>query len=257
MPTALIVDDEPTASLRLRTLLSDHKEIEVLGEVRGVAAASKFLKERSPDILFLDVELPGGSGLKLLDELSAQTHICFITAHPQYAVTAFEVGAVDYLLKPIDRMRLGVAVGRLLRAIRVAELLPTTSPADDSTTSPAAEWGKEGDASLVVTLRGGKKSILRRDDILWIEGQGKYTRVCLVGERKPATVRRSLAEWGGFLPVDLFPRLGRSQIIRLARLSLVTWKSREETVLSFTGSAEVLSVGRAAANKLRELCDGE
>lgn len=251
MPTALLVDDEPSASLRLRELLSAHKEIEVLGAVRSVAQASRVLKEQAPDILFLDVELPGGSGLKLLAELSDRTHVCFITAHPQYAVTAFEVGAVDYLLKPIDRMRLGVAVGRLLRAIRVAQLLPTTGSAADST--PPSEWGKERESTFVVTLRGGEKAILRRDDILWIEGLGKYSRVCLAGERKPAIVGRSLAEWMEILPADMFPRLGRSQIIRLARLALVTWKSREETVLSFTGSPEALPIGRSAAARLREL----
>lgn len=255
MPTALLVDDEPSASLRLRGLLSAHKEIEVLAAVRSVAQASRVLKEQAPDILFLDVELPGGSGLKLLAELSDRTHVCFITAHPQYAVTAFEVGAVDYLLKPIDRMRLGVAVGRLLRAIRVAELLPATGSAAEST--PPAEWGKERESTFVVTLRGGEKAILRRDDILWIEGLGKYSRVCLAGERKPAIVGRSLAEWMEILPADMFPRLGRSQIIRLARLALVTWKSREETVLSFTGSPDALTIGRSAAARLRELSAAE
>lgn len=251
MPTALLVDDEPSASLRLRELLSAHHEIEILAAVRNVAQASRVLEEHAPDILFLDVELPGGSGLKLLSELSDRTHVCFITAHPQYAVTAFEVGAVDYLLKPIDRIRLGVAVERLLRAIRVARLLPATSLVAEST--PSVEWGKEAESTLTVTLRGGKKAILRRDDILWIEGLGKYSRVCLTGERKPATVRRSLAEWAEVLPADLFPRLGRSQIIRLARLSRVTWKSREETVLSFTGSSDTLPIGRSAAARLREL----
>ena len=255
MPTALLVDDEPSSSLRLTELLAAHREIEVLGAARSVAEASKLLQDHAPDILFLDVELPGGSGLKLLAELTERTHVCFITAHPQYAVTAFEVGAVDYLLKPIDRMRLSLAVGRLLRAIRVAQLLPATDPAADST-SPV-EWSAEGESTVAVTLRGGKKAILRRDDILWIEGLGKYSRLCLAGERKPATVRRSLAEWAEILPADLFPRLGRSQIVRLARLSLVTWKSREETVLSFSGSDERLPVGRAAATKLRELRGGE
>lgn len=251
MPTALLVDDEPSASLRLRELLSAHHEIEILGAVRSVAQARGMLEEQAPDILFLDVELPGGSGLKLLPDLSDRTHVCFITAHPQYAVTAFEVGAVDYLLKPIDRIRLGLAVGRLLRAIRVTELLPKTVPRGESDTPPA--WGRDGAPTLAVTLRGGKKAMLRRDDILWVEGLGKYSRVCLAGEKKPATVRRSLAEWADVLPADLFPRLGRFQIIRLSRLSLVTWKSREETVLSFTGGPDTLSIGRSAAARLREL----
>lgn len=255
MPTALLVDDEPTASERLGALLSAHREIEVVATARSVSQASKLLKQHAPDILFLDVELPGGSGLKLLSELDDRTHVCFVTAHPQYAVTAFEVGAVDYLLKPIDRMRLAVAVRRLLRAIRVAEAVPDAGPAGDPATPPV-KWSQEGEATIVVTLQGGRKARLRLDEILWIEGSGKYSRVCLSGQRKPATVRRSLAEWGESLPAETFPRLGRSQIIRLARLSLVTWKSREETVLSFAGSPELLSVGRTAAAKLRELWSG-
>jgi len=255
MPTALLVDDEPPASQRLGELLSAHREIELVATARSVAPASKRLKQHAPALLFLDVELPGGSGLKLLSELEHRTHVCFVTAHPQYAVTAFEVGAVDYLLKPVDRMRLAVAVGRLLRAIRMAEVVPDAGQSGDPAT-PEVEGSQDGDATIVVTLQGGRKARLRRDEILWIEGLGKYSRVCLVGQRKPATVRRSLAEWGESLPVEVFPRLGRSQIIRLARLSLVTWKSREETVLSFTGSPEMLSVGRSAAAKLRELCGG-
>jgi len=254
MPTALLVDDEPSSSQRLADLLSAHGEIEVVGAARSVAQASKLLVQHVPDILFLDVELPGGSGLKLLPELTARTHVCFITAHPQYAVTAFEVGAVDYLLKPIDRMRLGLAVERLLRAIRVTQWLPANGVGEDP--AAFAAWGRGGESTFAVTFRGGKKAILRRDDILWIEGLGKYSRVCLAGERKPATVRRSLAEWAAALPADLFPRIGRSQIIRPAKLSLVTWKSREETVLAFNGSTEVLTIGRAAAAKLREWCEG-
>ena len=110
----------------------------------------------------------------------------------------------------------------------------------------------------MIPLRdGGAKTVIRCDDILWIEGMGNYSRVCVVGDGKPMLVRRSLAHWEKDLPEKDFARLGRSQLIRPARLALVTWQSRSETVLTFTGSSETLTIGRASAARLRELTDAK
>ena len=86
---------------------------------------------------------------------------------------------------------------------------------------------------------------------------GNYSRVCLAGDGKPMLVRRSLAQWEKDLSQTDFARLGRSQLIRLERLSMVTWESRDETVLSFVGSSETLTIGRAAAARLREITDSK
>ena len=104
---------------------------------------------------------------------------------------------------------------------------------------------------------GGAKTVIRSGDILWIEGMGNYSRVCLVGNGKPMLVRRSLAQWEKDLSQTDFARLGRSQLIRFSRVALVTWQSRSETVLSFVGSSESLTIGRAAAARLREITDSK
>jgi two-component system LytT family response regulator len=248
MPTALLVDDEPSASARLGDLLAAYEEIEVLGAVRSVELAVAFIEGRAPDIVFLDVEMPGGSGLSLLEKLPAETEVCFVTAYSKYAVSAYDFGAVDYLVKPVDPDRLEVAVTRILRACGNK----TAAPSPESSDSPAKSLA----ATFVIPLRdGGAKTVIRCDDILWIEGMGNYSRICVAGDGKPMLVRRSLAQWEKDLPEKTFSRLGRSQLVRPERLALVTWQSRSETVLTFTGSTETLTIGRASAARLREITD--
>ena len=250
MPTALLVDDEHSASARLGDLLAAYGEIEVLGAVRSVELAVAFIEERVPDIVFLDVEMPGGSGLSLLEKLPAETEVCFVTAYAKYAASAYDFGAVDYLVKPVDPDRLEVAVTRILRAFGSK----TAAPSRESSDSPA----KATAATFVIPLRdGGAKTVIRCDDILWIEGMGNYSRVCVAGAGKPMLVRRSLAHWEKDLPEKDFSRLGRSQLVRPGRLALVTWQSRSETMLTFTGSSETLTIGRAAAARLREIIDSK
>ena len=250
MPTALLVDDEPSASARLGDLLAAYGEIEVLGAVRSVEQALAFIAGKAPDIVFLDVEMAGGSGLSLLESLPAETEVCFVTAHPHYAVSAYDFGAVDYLVKPVDPDRLEVAVNRILRAF--GSETPQVTPPVSESPAPA------GSAMFVIPLSdGGAKTVIRSGDILWIEGMGNYSRVCLAGDGKPMLVRRSLAQWEKDLSQTDFARLGRSQLIRLERLSMVTWESRDETVLSFVGSSETLTIVRAAAARLREITDSK
>jgi two-component system LytT family response regulator len=215
-----------------------------------VEQAVASIEERVPDIVFLDVEMPGGSGLSLLETLPAETEVCFVTAYSKYAVSAYDFGAVDYLVKPVDPDRLEVAVTRILRAFGSK----TAAPSLESSDSPA----KSRAATFVIPLReGGAKTVIRSDDIRWIEGMGNYSRVCVAGDGKPMLVRRSLAQWEKDLSKTDFARLGRSQLVRLERLALVTWQSRDETVLTFTGSSETLTIGRASAARLRELTDAK
>jgi two-component system LytT family response regulator len=250
MPTALLVDDEPSASARLGDLLAAYGEIEVLGAVRSVEQALAFIEGRAPDIVFLDVDMPGEKGLSLLEKLPAETEVCFVTAFSQYAVSAYDFGAVDYLVKPVDPDRLEVAVSRILRAFGSK----TAAPSRESSDSPAKSLA----ATFVIPLRdGGAKTVIRCDDILWIEGMGNYSRICVAGAGTPMLVRRSLAQWEKDLSQTDFARLGRSQLVRPARLALVTWQSRSETVLTFTGSSETLTIGRASAARLRELTDAK
>ena len=251
MPTALLVDDEPAARRRLAELLALHPRIEVIGMVESVEEARIFLAARIPDIVFLDVEMPRGSGLGLLESLPDSVGVCFVTAYPEYAVDAFDFGAVHYLLKPVDPLRLDRAITRLLKA-DASSLGP----------EPGIEAGRktEGEADTdnklsIVASQTGEKMILQLHDILWIEAMGNYSQVCNGLGRIPLVFRRSLGQWEALLPAGKFVRVGRSHLIHLGRIALVRWKSRDETFLFFEGSEQRLSIGRHAAIRLRELLD--
>jgi two-component system LytT family response regulator len=113
MLAALLVDEEPLAIERLRRLLKGHARIEVVAVAGSVREARARLDERPPDVVFLDVEMPGGSGLDLLPAVPSGTQVVFVTAHETYAVEAFAVSALDYLVKPVDAERLSETVRRL------------------------------------------------------------------------------------------------------------------------------------------------
>ena len=255
MPTALLVDDEPAARRRLAELLALHPRIEVIGMVESVEEARIFLAARIPDIVFLDVEMPRGSGLGLLESLPDSVGVCFVTAYPEYAVDAFDFGAVHYLLKPVDPLRLDRAITRLLKG-------DASSLGPEPAIEAGIEAGRktEGEADTdhkvsIVASQTGEKMILQLHDILWIEAMGNYSQVCNGLGRIPLVFRRSLGQWEALLPAGKFVRVGRSHLIHLGRIALVRWKSRDETFLFFEGSEQRLSIGRHAAIRLRELLD--
>ena len=247
MRTALLVDDEPAARRRLAELLAAYPQIEVIGMVESVEDARIFIAARIPDIVFLDVEMPRGSGLSLLEWLPESVRVCFVTAYPQYAVDAFDFGAVHYLLKPVDPLRLDRAITRLLKD----DASGAGPEPDIEVVIEAANNSKVS----VVASQTGEKVVFQLHDILWIESMGNYSQVCTGNGQIPLVFRRSLGQWEALLPVGKFVRIGRSQLVQLGRIALVRWKSRDETALFFEGSEQRLAIGRHAAIRLRELLD--
>jgi two-component system LytT family response regulator len=247
MRTALLVDDEPAARRRLAELLAAYPQIEVIGMVESVEEARIFIAVRIPDIVFLDVEMPRGSGLSLLEWLPESVRVCFVTAYPQYAVDAFDFGAVHYLLKPVDPLRLDRAITRLLKD----DASGAGPEPDIEVVIEAANNSKVS----VVASQTGEKVVFQLHDILWIESMGNYSQVCTGDGQIPLVFRRSLGQWEALLPVGKFVRIGRSQLVQLGRIALVRWKSRDETALFFEGSEQRLAIGRHAAIRLRELLD--
>lgn len=227
----LIVDDEPAARQRLRVLLTAHPEIEVVGEVGSVAEASAFVEEQAPQLVFLDMEMPGGSGLGLERHLNKATRTVFVTAYPDYALKAFQFGAVDYLLKPVDPDRLAITIERLLGG--VPDIVPP------------------GPSIIDCMGISGQIERIPLDDILWIESFQNYTRVYLANAVKPSLCRQTMAAWEALLPADLFVRTGRTEIIHSARIRAVRWNSRAETSVSFNSSTWLLQLGRASALRLK------
>ena len=261
MITALLVDDEPRANDRMQQLLAAHPEIAVSGIAGSVAEARALLETNPPDVVFLDVEMPGGSGFDLLKNVPDATQVVFVTAREKYAVQAFAAAALDYLVKPVDPERLADTIARIqkqtasTRAQPAGEREPGTDALDADESAAVAALGL-GDV-LSVPLAGKTASLaVTVGDICWIESLRNYTRVAL---KPPAGVlffRRRLTYWDKVLPANLFARVGRSNIVQVAAIEQIEWASRNETMATFGEGVEPLALGRLPGTRLREILGG-
>lgn len=261
MFTALLVDDEPLARERMRELLAVHPVIEISGAVGSVGEARAFLENRPPDVVFLDVEMPGGSGFDVLESVPDATQVVFVTAREKYAVQAFAAAALDYLVKPVDPERLAETVARL-RKQGAGGRPPDAADAGDAGRDglDADEAGARVlglDDSVSVPLAGKTTStVLVVGDICWIESLRNYTRVALKGPPRVVLFRRRLSEWDAMLPAGPFARVGRSSLVQLAAIDQIEWNSRSQTRVTFGDGVEPLALGRLPAMRLREILGG-
>lgn len=246
MISALLIDDEAAANQRLRWLLEAHPDVEILGEVESVAEAIEFLAEQEPDVIFLDVNMPGGNGLELLPELDeSRVAVVFVTAHQKYAVPAFDAGAVDYLVKPVNPRRLALMIPRLLAAVAQRK---------QATAAEAAKTTLKLDDTISFAVSGSKElKFCQISEIVWIEAMQNYSRIQLKNHPAALATRRSLGEWEALLGEPFFYRLNRSLIIQVAAMRLTLWNPRSQSLLTFDGVAEQLPVGRHAAARLKEI----
>jgi len=232
--TAVLVDDEAPARERLTDLLAAHPQIEIVGQAEDVASAADLCARLRPALLFLDVQLRGEQGFDLLPHLTYAPEVVFVTAHDRYAVRAFEVNALDYLLKPVHPDRLAAALKRLGAAER-----------DDRPASRLAE-------SDLVSLRTDRGlRVVPLLSITHIEADENYTRVHVKGSA-PAFVRRAMSEWEQLLPDGQFLRLTRSLIVQLRAVREVRPLSRDEVQVVIAGQAEPVTFARRAALRLRQ-----
>ncbi len=201
---ALIIDDERLARSELRRLLKDFQEIEIVGESRNADEAFAQIQELQPDLLFLDVQMPGDNGFQLLERLDTAPLVIFTTAYDKYALKAFEVNALDYLVKPIAPERLGAAIAKVLsRVANVEASGPGISGRKQVAESNQQVFVRDGDHCWFVALK----------DIVLLESEGNYTRL-LFGTNRPLLLR-SLNYLQSRLDSRLFFRANRRQIINL------------------------------------------
>jgi two-component system, LytTR family, response regulator len=186
---ALIIDDERLARVELKRLLGAHPEVEVVGEARSGEEALAMIAKLDPDLIFLDIQMPGMTGFDLLERLDDLPQVIFTTAYDEYALKAFEVNALDYLLKPVIPARLAAAIARVR---------PQTEPAR---------------LEQVFVRDGDRCWIVRLPEIFLLESEGNYTRVYF-GRERPL-IRRSLNALEGQLDPAMFFRAGRKEIVNL------------------------------------------
>jgi two-component system LytT family response regulator len=196
---ALIVDDEREVANALRLLLTyTCPDVEVIDVCHSVVDAIKSFKIKLPDILFLDIEMPGGNGFDLLEVIDKDKlpHIIFTTAHSEYAIRAIKSGAVDYLLKPIDPDELVTAVDKV-RKVKNSEL--KSKPA------------QKGSVAIPVTTSKGIM-FLNKEDIIFIKAEGRYSQL-FCRDEKSYTVCKNIGEYEEELSADFFFRVHKSYII--------------------------------------------
>jgi len=251
MITALIVDDEPSAIERLAELLEQFPEVVVIGTASDVADAGRFLAGRTPDVVFLDVNMPDGTGFDVVPRVPDSCSVVFVTALSERALDAFRVGAVDYLRKPVDRDRLAVTIDRLLKRTAPGRLSPPEPPPAGAGPGVAAGAGAPGTVPIVPA--GGRDAeTVPLAEIAWVQASRNYSRVQLAG-RRPLLVRRTMAEWDELLPAIAYGRLDRSLIVNVALIQATQWQSRHQSLIFFRGVVEPLPIGRAATLRLKSL----
>lgn len=206
-----IVDDEALARKRMRQLLSEEPGIEILGESSSGVEALSILSEQKPDLLFLDVEMPGLNGFELLERLALSGRtipaVVFVTAHPEFSLKAFEAAAHDYLLKPTSRQRLRACLER------VRSRLPASNARSASESELRGEESVEAALRRIAVRRHEKVVYVDVAEIDWVEAAGNYV-VIHCGTHSDI-LRETLGDIEKQLPSDRFVRLSRSALVRI------------------------------------------
>jgi len=233
--SVLIVDDERLAREKMRGLLGKHWNVRIAGEARNADEAEKMITETRPDLIFLDIQMPGGSGFDLLERLEDPPFVIFVTAYDRFAIRAFEVNALDYLVKPVDPGRLEGSLKRIT----------------SKTYAPGEMGGSLSQSDRVFLNTGKKNHFLPVMKIAAITADKNYTIVIdIKGMRY--MVRFSLKDWERRLPENVFAVLDRSLIINRHHIQSWTTKSRGAEVF-LAGISTPFCLGRTGYQRFKEL----
>lgn len=247
MIRAVLVDDEPLARERLRTLLNGEADIALVAECGDGASAVEVVEREAPELLFLDIQMPELDGFEVIQAIaSPPPAIIFVTAYDTFALRAFEVAAVDYLLKPIDPERFRVALGRArakVTGLRGSESETVKLLIDH------IHREQRGPQRFVVRM-GSKVSFVRADDVEWIEADGNYAKLFARG--RVHLVRETMNSIEGRLDAAKFVRVHRSVIVQVDAIANMEphlhgeWEIRMRDGTNFTSS-------RTHSERVREL----
>ena len=231
----LIVDDERLARRDLISLLMEHSHLTVVAEADDVPSAVKAVQEENPDIIFLDIQMPGDSGFDLLERIDTDAHIIFVTAFDEFAIRAFEVNALDYLLKPVNPERLTMALSRLENREPSSSASPRKLAYDDR----------------MFLMLGKHFQFLKVSTILSITAAGDYSEVKTTGGAGGLALK-SMKEWEARLPSQYFLRIHRSTIVNMEFIERVEEWFNYSFRVYLKGREEPFVISRRYASKLKE-----
>lgn len=236
---ALIIDDERLARQELRKLLAAFPEIEVVGECQNAESALKEIEEKKPELLFLDIQMPGKNGFELLNSLEHAPEVVFVSAYDEYAIRAFEVNALDYLLKPVQPQRLAESVRKALDRIGGVEL-------------PVMEGSHSLDEQDQVFVKDGDRCwFVKLADIRLFESEGNYVRL-FFGENRPL-ILRSLNNLDEKLNPKIYFRASRKHIINLKWVENMENWYNGGLLVKLRGGGEKVEISRRQAARLKEM----
>jgi two-component system LytT family response regulator len=233
MIRAVLVDDEPPARRKLRHLLASETDVSIVGEAGSGADAVELLNRVQPDLAFLDVQLPDCTGFDVVESLQSRdrTQLIFVTAHEDYALKAFEVSAVDYLLKPVEPSRFSQSLARIRRTIDAPASNQIASRLDELVSALRSDPAyvrrllvQEGERSLFVEV----------SRIDWLESARNY--VCIHCGDRTHVLRASLESVAAKLDPSVFRRISRSEVVNLDRIAEVrSWFHGDQKIILKTG----------------------
>ena len=250
MPTAIVAEDEPILRTQLEGKLRKlWPELEIIASVGDGAAALEALEDRAPDFMFLDIQMPEITGVEVARHVAGRAHVVFVTAYDQYAIQAFETGAVDYILKPATDERLAVTIERLK-----AKLAAPTPPADlNAVLARLTEQirGKREKLQWIKATIGQNLRLIPVADVLFFQSDEKYTRVVLAeGE---ALIKTPIRELIDGLDPEVFWQIHRSTLVNAGAIAAVTRDFRGQAHVKIKGKDEALIVSRIYSHLFKQM----
>ncbi|MBA3848662.1 MAG: DNA-binding response regulator [Opitutus sp.] len=239
MHRALLIEDEAAARADLRARLAAHPEVEIVGEAATFQGARTLLAREDYDLVFLDIRLIGGNAFDLVPAVRPGARIVFATAYDHYALRAFQINALDYLLKPVEPARLADALHRL----------PPAVAGHDPAQGPEAGALRLDDVVYLRTNLRARFALV--GEISVITANDNYTEILLADGAK-IFLRKSLKAWEESLPLPHFMRVHRTQIVNLGRVTEYRRDSEERTLLFVAGSSEPVPASRYRWGDIRE-----
>jgi DNA-binding LytR/AlgR family response regulator len=256
-PTALIADDEPLLREALERMLAQAwPELEIVAQARNGREAIDKFESLQPDVCFLDVQMPGKTGVEAANHIGRRAHLVFVTAYDEYAVQAFAQGVLDYLVKPVEPARLAETVMRLKERLHAAQPALNTETllqqlAASFQRSPASTPLRWVRASVGQTVR-----LIPTDDIDFLRSEEKYTLVAWrddSGQARDAVIRTPLKELVAQLDSSRFVQVHRSVVVNLNAVSHVTRGANETADIHLKGRSDVLPVSRSYLHLFRQM----
>ena len=247
-PTALIAEDEPLMRERLKEKLAEAwPELEIVAEASDGLAAIEAFEAHRPQIAFLDIRMPGRTGLDVAAAIGDECHIVFITAYDEYALKAFDAGAVDYLLKPVESDRLAAAVVRIRRKL-------ATPPADMSALVAELRASIKSDVPRMKWIKaavGKQVKLIAVGDVAYFQADAKYTRVVIDGGE--ALIRTPLKELLAELDPEKFWQIHRGTIVNVDAVTGVLREDAERQFVLLKGRQEKLPISRQFTHLFKQM----